>query len=45
MITPDEMMSVAASRALRDGQVCFVGIGLPSRRPTSPAACTRPTSC
>jgi glutaconate CoA-transferase, subunit B len=30
MITPDEMMSVAASRALRDGQVCFVGIGLPS---------------
>ena len=24
------MMSVAASRALRDGQVCFVGIGLPS---------------
>jgi glutaconate CoA-transferase, subunit B len=30
MITPDEMMSVAASRALRNGQVCFVGIGLPS---------------
>ena len=30
MISPDEMMSVAASRALRDGQVCFVGIGLPS---------------
>ena len=30
MITPDEMMSVAAARALRDGQVCFVGIGLPS---------------
>ena len=30
MIAPDEMMSVAASRALRDGQVCFVGIGLPS---------------
>jgi glutaconate CoA-transferase subunit B len=26
----DEMMSVAASRALRDGAVCFVGIGLPS---------------
>jgi glutaconate CoA-transferase subunit B len=23
-------MSVAAARALRDGQVCFVGIGLPS---------------
>ena len=30
MTHPDEMMSVAASRALRDGQVCFVGIGLPS---------------
>jgi glutaconate CoA-transferase subunit B len=29
-MTPDEMMSVAAARALRDGQVCFVGIGLPS---------------
>lgn len=28
--TSDEMMSVAASRALRDGTVCFVGIGLPS---------------
>ena len=26
----DEMMTSAASRALRDGQVCFVGIGLPS---------------
>ena len=25
------MMSVAAARALRDGQVCFVGIGLPSQ--------------
>jgi glutaconate CoA-transferase subunit B len=29
-VTADEMMSVAAARALRDGQVCFVGIGLPS---------------
>jgi glutaconate CoA-transferase, subunit B len=29
-MTPDEMMSIAAARALRDGQVCFVGIGLPS---------------
>lgn len=29
--TPDEMMAVAASRRLRDGTVCFVGIGLPSR--------------
>lgn len=28
--TRDEMMTVAASRALRDGTVCFVGIGLPS---------------
>jgi glutaconate CoA-transferase subunit B len=29
--SPDEMMTVAAARALSDGQVCFVGIGLPSR--------------
>lgn len=28
--TPDEMMTVAAARALRDGTVCFVGIGAPS---------------
>jgi glutaconate CoA-transferase subunit B len=28
--TSDEMMSIAASRALREGTVCFVGIGLPS---------------
>ena len=28
--TADEMMTVAASRALRDGTACFVGIGLPS---------------
>ncbi len=27
---PEEMMTVAAARALRDGDVCFVGIGLPS---------------
>jgi glutaconate CoA-transferase, subunit B len=26
----DEMMAVAAARRLRDGTVCFVGIGLPS---------------
>lgn len=26
----DEIMSIVASRQLRDGQVCFVGIGLPS---------------
>ncbi len=29
--TADEMMSVAAARRLRDGAVCFVGIGLPSQ--------------
>jgi glutaconate CoA-transferase subunit B len=28
--TADEMMTVAASRALRNGAACFVGIGLPS---------------
>jgi glutaconate CoA-transferase, subunit B len=28
--TADEMMTVTASRHLKDGQVCFVGIGLPS---------------
>jgi len=28
--TSDEMMTVTASRFLRNGQVCFVGIGLPS---------------
>jgi glutaconate CoA-transferase subunit B len=27
---PDEIMTVAAARALRDGMTCFVGIGLPS---------------
>ena len=32
--TPDEMMTIAAARRLRNGAVCFVGIGLPS------AACT-----
>ena len=40
--TADEMMAVAAARLLRDGTVCFVGIGLPSqaanlaRRTSSP---------
>jgi glutaconate CoA-transferase, subunit B len=29
--TADEMMAVAAARKLRDGDVCFVGIGLPSQ--------------
>jgi glutaconate CoA-transferase subunit B len=28
--TSDEMMTVAASRSLKNGEVCFVGIGLPS---------------
>jgi glutaconate CoA-transferase subunit B len=28
--TADEMMSIAAARELKDGVVCFVGIGLPS---------------
>jgi glutaconate CoA-transferase, subunit B len=28
--TSDEMMTIAAARALTDGAVCFVGIGLPS---------------
>ncbi len=28
--TADEMMTVAAARELHDGEVCFVGIGLPS---------------
>ena len=28
--TPEEMMTIAAARTLRDGAVCFVGIGLPS---------------
>jgi glutaconate CoA-transferase subunit B len=28
--TSDEMMTVSAARALRDGMTCFVGIGLPS---------------
>jgi glutaconate CoA-transferase, subunit B len=29
--TSDEMMAVSAGRLLRDGMVCFVGIGLPSQ--------------
>lgn len=28
--TPDEMMTIAAARMVRNGAVCFVGIGLPS---------------
>lgn len=29
--TSDEMMSIAAARQLEDGQICFIGIGLPSK--------------
>ena len=29
-ISPDEMMTIAAARALQDDDVCFVGIGAPS---------------
>jgi glutaconate CoA-transferase subunit B len=32
--TSDEMMTVAAARALRNGMTCFVGIGLPSAAAT-----------
>jgi len=28
--TPDEIMTIAAARNLKNGMVCFVGIGLPS---------------
>jgi glutaconate CoA-transferase, subunit B len=28
--TPDEMMTTVAARELKDGEVCFVGIGLPN---------------
>jgi len=28
--TPDELMTIAAARRLKNGTVCFVGIGLPS---------------
>ena len=42
--TPDEMMAIAAARRLKDGMVCFVGIGLPSlaanlARRTHPPQC------
>lgn len=29
--TKEELMTIGAARALQDGQVCFVGIGLPSQ--------------
>jgi len=28
--TPNEMMTIAAARALKNDDVCFVGIGMPS---------------
>ena len=42
--TTDEMMTVAAARELRDGAVCFVGIGLPSEA-TNLARATHAPSC
>jgi glutaconate CoA-transferase, subunit B len=42
--TADELMAVAAARRLRDGTVCFVGIGLPSRA-ANLARATHAPSC
>ena len=42
--TTDEMMTVAASRELKDGAVCFVGIGLPSEA-TNLARATHAPNC
>ena len=42
--TTDEMMTVAASRELKDGVVCFVGIGLPSEA-TNLALATHAPNC
>jgi len=42
--TTDEMMTVAASRELHDGAVCFVGIGLPSEA-TNLARATHAPNC
>ena len=42
--TTDEMMTVAASRELEDGAVCFVGIGLPSEA-TNLARATHAPNC
>ena len=42
--TADEMMAVAAARRLRDGEVCFVGIGLPSRAANHARATHAPNS-
>ncbi len=42
--TTDEMMTVAASRELKDGVVCFVGIGLPGEA-TNLARATHAPNC
>jgi glutaconate CoA-transferase subunit B len=42
--TADELMAVTAARRLRDGTVCFVGIGLPSRA-ANLARATHAPSC
>ena len=42
--TTDEMMTVAAARELKDGAVCFVGIGLPSEA-TNLARATHAPNC
>ena len=36
--TPNEIMTIAAARALRNDDVCFVGIGVPSAACQSGAA-------
>ena len=41
--TADELMTVAAARRLRDGAVCFVGIGLPSKAANLARATHAPT--
>src|SRR5256886_10538040 len=41
--TADEMMTVSAARAMRDGMTCFVGIGLPSSAATLARATHAPS--
>ena len=44
--TAEEMMAVAAARRLRDGAICFVGIGLPEPgREPGPGDARAPTAC
>ena len=40
--TPSDMMTLAAARRLRDGAVCFVGIGLPSTAANLARRCHAP---